>query len=140
MAITKLNPYLFFNGDADKALATYERALGAKIEGLMRYGQMPGASVSEAMKERVMHSLVHLGNGTLMVSDALPELFGSVGDNVQLVLACDDLDDMRTKFRALAEGGKVTMDLHDTGWGAVFGTLTDAHGVNWMFNHEKKTA
>lgn len=48
-------------------------------------------------------------------------------------------EDMRTKFRALAEGGKVTMDLHDTGWGAVFGTLTDAHGVNWMFNHEKKT-
>jgi PhnB protein len=45
---------------------------------------------------------------------------------------------MAKSFDALANGGKVTMPLQDTFWGAKFGTLTDTFGINWMFNCEKK--
>jgi PhnB protein len=37
----------------------------------------------------------------------------------------------------MSDGGKVTMPLQDTFWGATFGMLTDQYGVNWMFNYDK---
>ncbi|HUF49173.1 MAG TPA: VOC family protein [Vicinamibacterales bacterium] len=37
-------------------------------------------------------------------------------------------------FAAMAEGGSVTMPLHDTFWGGRFGMLTDAFGIRWMFS------
>ena len=40
----------------------------------------------------------------------------------------------RRLFAALAEGGKVTMELQDMFWGAYFGSLTDKFGVQWMVN------
>lgn len=39
-------------------------------------------------------------------------------------------------YSALGEGGKATMPLQDTFWGARFGMLTDRFGVNWMFNFD----
>ena len=38
MAITGLNPYLNVPGNADKAIALYQRALGAKAEMVMKNG------------------------------------------------------------------------------------------------------
>jgi hypothetical protein len=46
----------------------------------------------------------------------------------------DDVKEMNAKFDALAVGGKVTMPLNDTFWGARFGMLTDAYNIRWMFN------
>jgi len=41
---------------------------------------------------------------------------------------------MALRFDALSAGGKITMPLQDTFWGAKFGMLVDAYGVSWMFN------
>ena len=38
MAIKQLNPYLNFNGTADKAIQLYQSALGAKVDNVMRFG------------------------------------------------------------------------------------------------------
>ena len=57
---------------------------------------------------------------------------------IQVCLDFDDVADMTGRFEALASGGKVTMPLQDTFWGARFGMLTDAFGVNWMFNCRAK--
>ena len=59
---------------------------------------------------------------------------------MQIVLDFADVEEMTKAFDALSEGGKVTLPLQDTFWGAKFGLLTDAYGVNWMFNCELKKA
>lgn len=43
MSIKKLSPYIHFNGTAAKAIELYESALGAKIEAISRYGDVPGS-------------------------------------------------------------------------------------------------
>ena len=138
MAIKKLNPYLNFNGDADKAIKLYETALGAKTENVMRFGDVPGMDTAPEHKNRVMHALLHIGAGVLMVSDGRPNIPVQRGDNLHVTLDFDDAADMAKKFDALAAGGKVTMPVSDTFWGAKFGMLTDAHGINWMFNCDVK--
>jgi PhnB protein len=138
MAITKLNPYLNFNGTAEKAIELYKRALGAKPENVMRFGDAQGMPVPPDQKDRIMHAVLHVGAGVIMLSDTRPNEPVAPGGNAHVVLDFDSESEMAKSFDALANGGKVTMPLQDTFWGAKFGTLTDTFGINWMFNCEKK--
>jgi PhnB protein len=138
MAIKQLNPYLNFNGTADQAIKLYERALGAKAENVSRFGDVAGSKVTPEHKNRVMHALLRVGPGVIMISDSQPNVPVPDDSNVHVCLDFTDASDMNKKFDALAAGGKVTMPLQDTFWGARFGMLTDAFGVRWMFNCEQK--
>ncbi len=137
MSIRNLNPYLNFNGTAAKAIKLYEGALGAKVLSTMPFRDAPGESAA-ATKDRVMHASLQLGDGVIMLSDVMPDMPPPAGNNVHVSLNCDDAADMAKKFDALAVGGQVRMPLQDTFWGARFGMLTDAFGINWMFNCELK--
>lgn len=138
MAI-KLNPYLNFNGDAAQAVKLYESALGAKVEMLSRFGDSPDANVTPETKDRVMHALLRIGgDGVLMVSDIHPGMPYAPGTNMYVSLNFDDVAETEQKFQALSVGGKVLMPLTDAFWGAKFGMLLDAHGVQWMFNCDNK--
>lgn len=132
MAITQLNPYLNFNGTAATAIALYERALGAKSEHVMRFGDTPGSAPEH--KDRIMHAMLRVGGGVIMISDTMPSEPATSGTNQYVCLNFDQPDDLIEKFNALSDGAKITMPVQDTFWGAKFGTLTDAHGIHWMFN------
>ena len=138
MAIRQLNPYLSFAGTADKAIKLYESALGAKVEPVMRFGDVPASGAAPADKDLVMHAVLHLDAGILMLSDAMHGTPIATEGNIRVTLDFDDAADMSKKFEALAVGGKITMPLQDTFWGAKFGMLTDAFGIQWMFNCELK--
>jgi PhnB protein len=137
MAITGLNPYLNFDGNADKAIALYERALGAKTEMIMRFGDAQGMDVAAEHRNRVMHATLNIAGHRIMISDGQPGRAVDSSTAVHVALHFDsDLDEAGRRFDALAQGGEVTMPLTDTFWGARFGTLTDAFGIRWMFNAE----
>jgi PhnB protein len=138
MAIRQLNPYLNFDGTAEQAIKLYERALGARSDNLMRFGDAPETDTHPDARNRVMHAKLYLGPGVIMVSDAPPDMPVAADSNTHVCLDFDDPVDMAKKFDALSAGGKITMPLQDTFWGARFGMLTDAFGIRWMFNCEKK--
>jgi len=135
--IKQLNPYLNFNGTAEKAIALYEKALGAKTENVMRYGDIPGNTPAPQNKNLVIHARLHIGGGVIMISDTTPDRPVPAAGNVHVSLDFDDPADQKKKFDALSVGGKVTMPLQDTFWGATFGMLEDAYGISWMFNCNK---
>jgi PhnB protein len=139
MAIKQINPYLNFNGTADKAIQLYQSALGAKVENIMRFGDAAGGMpVAPADKNRVLHAVLNLGPSAIMLSDTMSDQPVGAGGNVHITLDFDDAGEMTAKFDALGAGGKVTMPLQDTFWGARFGMLTDAYGIHWMFNCEQR--
>ena len=69
MSIKSLNPYILFNGTAEKAIKLYESALGAKTEGLSRFGDAPAAGAKPEHKSLVMHAALKIGEGVVMISD-----------------------------------------------------------------------
>ena len=138
MAIRKLNPYLNFNGTADKAIKLYESALGAKTERIMRFGDIAEMKIAPEHKDRVIHAALVIGEGVVMVSDTMPNQTVPTEGNTHVILDFDNTADMAKKFDALAVGGKVTMPLQDTFWGAKFGMLKDAYGSSWMLNCDMK--
>src|ERR1700759_3733349 len=84
--IKQLNPYLNFNGTGEKAIAHYEKALGAKTEGLMRYGDIPGNDPAPANKNRVIHARLHIGGGVIMISDTPEGMPVAKASNVHVML------------------------------------------------------
>lgn len=138
MAIKKLNPYLNFNGTAEKAIALYQSALGARTDRIMRFSDIPDWKVEPGERNLVMHAALFIGEGVVMVSDCQPGQPVTTGSNVQVTLDFDDAADMGRRFAALSVGGKVILPLQDMFWGARFGMLEDVYGIRWMFNCEHK--
>jgi PhnB protein len=133
MPIQQITPYLHFGGDADAAIKHYEATLGAKVGDIMHFGDVPEHSFGPEAKDLIMHTTMQLGAATLMLSDVPPGFALTRGDNVQVTVEFDDVDEMTRSFTGLAEGGEVNMALHDAFWGAKFGMLTDKFGVRWLF-------
>ncbi|HEX4338784.1 MAG TPA: glyoxalase/bleomycin resistance/extradiol dioxygenase family protein [Polyangiaceae bacterium] len=131
-------PYLNFNGTGAKAIALYEKALGAKAENVMKFSDIPGEAPKPENEDRVVHATLHLGAGLIMLSDTPADRPAPPAGNTHVCLEFDDVADQKQKFDALAVGGQVTMPLMDTFWGATFGMLIDAYGISWMFNCTKK--
>lgn len=130
-------PYLNFNGNASEALDFYAKALDGEVVYKQTYGEAPMESAPED-KDKIMHASFKAGDLNFLVSDGNAANQVTSGNNLSLSLNFENLEDINETFAALSEGGKVTMELQDTFWGARFGMLTDKYGFNWMFNHDYK--
>jgi PhnB protein len=134
MSIQQINPYINLNGTGEKAIELYQSALGAVTENIMRYSDVKEMTTPVEHKNLVMHATLRIGAAVVMLSDVPSDQPAPAGGKVQIAIHFDDLADQEKKFNALAAGGTVTMPLQDTFWAARFGMLTDAYGVQWMFN------
>lgn len=133
MTIKAATPYLLLNGRAEQAIALYQRALGAKLQSLQRFGDVDG-SCPAAMKSRVMHAALHVGDALVLLSDGPDSQTPTQSGNMSVALSLDDPDQTRRCFEALAANGKVIQPLFDAPWGDLFGVVSDEFGINWMFN------
>ena len=138
MKIEHLHPSLAFNGTCARAIALYERALGAEVESLVRFadGAKMGHAFEESMKDLVLNATLRIGRGTLMVMDSTPSRPVPTDTNVHVFIDFEDPRELATSFTTLAQGGTVTMPVEDTFWGARFGMVQDAFGIRWMLSHQ----
>ena len=144
MPIT-LTPYLSFGGNTREAFAFYEKALGAKIETMMSYAEMPRSAAGDGgcgdgpppSGEGIMHAcLVLPGGAMLFAGDTPPGMPYEGVKGVMLALQYDTIDQAHGAFHALSQGGQVTMPLAPAFWAKTFGMLTDRFGVSWAVNGE----
>jgi PhnB protein len=128
----QVQPYLFFDGRCEEALAFYREALGAEVLMLMRFGESPEPTQTPpGSAEKVMHAAFKVGETTVMASDGhcagQPRFEGFA-----LSLTVPDEATAERIFNALAEGGQVRMPLAKTFFSPRFGMLADRFGVGWM--------
>jgi PhnB protein len=127
-----VQPYLFFDGRCEEALAFYKKAAGAEVEMLMRWKDSPDKSMcSPDNGEKVMHAQFKIGDTTIMGSDGR-NTGNPKFDGFALAINAKDEAEVDKLFNALAAGGKVTMPLAKTFFSPRFGMLADKFGVNWM--------
>jgi PhnB protein len=131
-----LDTYLQFNGQCGEAFKFYEQVLGGKIEGIMTYGQSPAAAqTSPEMRDKVIHVRLSVGDSILMGSDA-PAQHYQPPQGFSVSLSAKDVAEAERMYKALSEGGKITMPLQKTFWSASFAMFTDRFGIPWMVNCE----
>ena len=113
----QIQPYLFFEGRCDEALAFYGGALGAKVTTLLRYRDSPQShppgKVPPGSEDKVMHASVRIGETNLLASDGRCQ--GTPGfQGFGLTLAVANEAEADRYFAALAEDGTVQMPLART--------------------------
>jgi len=69
----QVQPYLFFEGRCEEAIEFYQRALGAKVEMMMRIKESPEppqpGMCPPGSENKIMHAAVRIGDTTVMASD-----------------------------------------------------------------------
>lgn len=136
MALQSANvqPYLFFSGRCEEALAFYEQALAAKVIMKMRFNEspdaMPAGRLQKGFETKIMHASFSVGQMTIMASDGCDDKTKFEG--FRLALSVPDEATADVAFQALADGGTVDMPLMKTFWSPRYGMVTDKFGVGWM--------
>jgi len=130
----RVEPYLFFEGHCDEAIAFYQSAVGAEVTMLMRYGdnpEPPQPGHPPMPKDKVMHASFTIGSTTVMASDGMCSGKTAFG-GFSLTIAVETEADAERIFNALAAGGQVQQPLIKTFFTPRFGMLADRFGVSWM--------
>ncbi|MBC7834952.1 MAG: VOC family protein [Phycisphaerales bacterium] len=134
MTSTLVQPYLFFGGRCEEALAFYKSAIGAQVEMVMKFNQspepQPSGMLQPGFENKVMHSSFRVGDSTIMASDGCQA--GVKFEGFSLSLAVKTEAEADRAFEALAKGGEVKMPLAKTFWSPRFGMLADKFGIGWM--------
>ncbi len=129
---SEIQPYLFFDGRCDEAIAFYKKALGAEVTMLMRFKESPDQSmVGPGTGDKVMHASLRIGQSIVLASDGhcvgKPSFQGFA-----LSLTVPNEAEADRLFAAVGEGGEVQMPLTKTFFSSRFGLLADRFGVSWM--------
>lgn len=136
-----LDSYIFFNGNCAEAMRFYERAVGGKLEAVMKYSDSPDPQqCASAPGDLVMHASLLLEGRRLMASDNPPGHPASGMSGFALSLSYPTAEEAGRIFDALAEGGKVNMPMAKTFFADSFGMLVDRFGTPWMVGGGFRTA
>lgn len=139
-----VNVYLTFNGNCEEAFNFYRSVFGGEFVFMGRFGEMPPQpgqpELPEDVKKLIMHVHYPISKETALYGSDSSEFFGhttTFGNNFSISINAESKEEADRLFNGLSAGGKVTMPMADTFWGAYFGMFTDKFGINWMVNQDK---
>jgi len=140
--MTKLNPYIYFNGTCEDAFNFYKSVFGSEFLLVSRFKDMPenpNYPIAESDKEKIMHISLPISKETVMYGcDSIQVIDNStvISNNISLSIETETIEEATRIFNGLSNGGNVTMPLNKTFWDAYFGMFTDKFGINWMVNYD----
>ena len=130
-----VQPYLFFDGRCEEAIAFYRRVLGAEVTTLMRFKDSPEPPQPgmhpPGSGDKIMHTAFRVGDTQVMASDGRCQNQPSF-QGFALSITANTEAEADKLFGALADGGTVQMPLTKTFFSPKFGMVADKFGVSWM--------
>ncbi|MDF2927205.1 MAG: glyoxalase family protein [Paenibacillaceae bacterium] len=133
--------YINFNGNCREAVEFYSKAFRTEPPRIMAFGDAPPNPehpIPEEAKSLVMHTELLLSGSRVMFSDVFPGMPFVEGNNVSLSVNSYNVEEIKTAFAHLKEGGQVEMDLQQTFWSDCYGSLVDKFGTRWQFSLQGK--
>ena len=131
-------PYLFFGGNCRQAFTRYQEVFGGELV-LITMNDMPSEQpVPEGQGDLIMHAALKFDESLLMASDDPTDNFGPV-QGMQVNYSVADVGEAERAFKALADGGTVTLPIAPTSWSPMFGMCVDRFGTPWMISADSNT-
>ena len=130
--VSRLNPYISFDGDARTAMEFYESVFGGTLT-LNTFGEIGGLEGPDV--EKIMHGMLESASGfALMGADNPPGQEHKPGNNIAVSLSGDNAEELRGYWGRLSDSGAVSVPLETQMWGDEFGMCEDRFGITWMVN------
>jgi PhnB protein len=129
--------YLNFNGNCREAVDFYADVFNVEKNEVMTFGEGPQNSEYPIPKEAenlIMHTFLNISGMKIMFSDTFPGMMFKTGNNINITILESDTESLRSWFDKMKVGGSVEMDLQQTFWSKLYGSLTDKFGVPWQFS------
>lgn len=127
-------PYLFFNGRCEEAIALYRSVFNSAPAELMRYQDSPEPPPMPLPPDwgaKIMHGAFKIGDTLVMASDGCSDdAMPFAGFALSVTLSTPD--EAALAFKKLAEGGEIRMPLGATFFSPCFGMVADRFGICWM--------
>ncbi len=138
-----INPYLNFNGNAEKAFTFYKSVFGGEFITVVRFKDMPHheTTLSESDANKIMHIALPVGkNNIIMATDFLESMGQKMveGNRYSISISADSKAEADKLFNGLSTGGKIDMPIADSPWGSYFGLFHDKFGIQWMVDFDPK--
>lgn len=131
-----VTPYLTLYGKGKEAADFYQKVFGLELVAKQTYGEADFPSPEEA-ENFILHCLLQKGDFRLMLADTVDEKPLQQRSGLALVVECETDEEAVRIYDALAQDGKILMELQDTFWGAKYGKVKDQYGFVWDLNVEK---
>jgi len=134
-----IDVYINFNGNCREAVEFYAQVFETEKPRIMTFGDTPPNPefvLPEEAKKLVMHALINISGSNVMFSDVFPGSPFVVGNNISLVRSSKNMDEIKSLFNKLKEGGVIVMDLQETFFSKCYGSLTDKFGIGWQFSYD----
>lgn len=130
--VSRLNPYINFNGDARQAMEFYQNVFGGELT-MNTFGELGGSEGEGA--DNIMHAVLESSSGfVLMGADVPPGEEARSGNNMSVCISGEDATELRGYWEKLTSGGTVSVPLEKQVWGDEFGMCVDQFGIAWMVN------
>ncbi|WP_053361193.1 VOC family protein [Bacillus sp. FJAT-27251] len=131
-----LNSYLIFDGNTREVVEYYAKVFGLEEPQFMTFGSMHSEHLPPGSEDLIMHTFLEIEGNKLMFSDNLPGAPYQQGNNFTLAYVSNNEKAIKDAFQKLKDGGSVQMELQETPWSKLYGSLTDKYNIQWQFNHE----
>ncbi len=132
----RLDIYVNYPGNCQKAFQFYEQHLGGKITMMMTHQQQPNATnVPEDWKNAILHARLEIGDTVLMGAD-IPN--AEPMRSAYLTLRLSTTEEAERVYALLSEGGQIFMKMEETFFAARFAMLRDKFGTSWMLLNERE--
>jgi PhnB protein len=131
----QIQPYLSFEGRCEEAIEFYRQALGAEVEVMLRYKDVPGAGAQKkpapGTENMVLHASLRIGGSSILASDGMGTGAAKF-QGISLALTAKSIAEAEELFAKLSAGGAVLQPLQPTFFTTRFGLVADRFGVSWM--------
>ena len=136
--MTTLTPYLLFDGSCREAMEFYHSVFGGelsitKVSESPAKDQMPAFQQSKTINARLKTASIEISASDWLMADRTPVQ----GNTVCLFLSGGTVPELKSLFKKLSEGAKVTDPLKEVFFG-YYGALNDRFGIRWMFQANRQ--
>ncbi|WP_312651738.1 VOC family protein [Proteiniclasticum sp.] len=129
--------FLNYAGDCREAAEFYSHVFQTEPPVYMTYGegaQDPEHPLPQEAMNLIMYTELLIEGDTIMLMDAYPPIDLQLGNNMSLTVVCDDREKATEYFNRMKERGTVDMELQETFWSPLYGSIIDDFGIIWQFN------
>ena len=138
--MTKLNPYLFFDGNCEEAFNFYKIVFRKEFKYLGRYKDVPNTDrqIFKENDEKIMHVTLPISDETTLMGSDNAESFKGLGSNnsFALYINTDSIEEADRLFNELSAGGQIKVSMTETFWGSYYGIFKDKFGISWKITFD----
>ena len=142
--MTKINPWINFNGNAEEAFTFYRSIFGGEFTKIIRFKDIatPEFPVAEKDENKIMRIALPIGKGNVLIANDVPEFMGKVNENEnrsKISVSTESKEEAGKLFNGLSAGGNVEVPLNEDSSGSCSAMFRDKYGIEWIIEFSPST-